>query len=139
MQLGTVVHALAEGALRPCDIRMILREGICATGERPPLFLPADADAAHHFLLTGMGIEHDRPMHVIAQEFLDWEALLMCATGVLGKSEETFWQMTYATLSLAAEGHAILHGVRFSNPPNRDELARMMQQFPDNIMHEEYP
>jgi hypothetical protein len=69
-------------------------------------------------------------------EPLDWPQVYKTATGLLGKTEDEFWQMTYPGLMLQCEAHAAAQGTEIAevgHPATPDDLLTMMQQYPDAI------
>ncbi len=63
---------------------------------------------------------------------------MQIAFGILRLSPQEFWQMTPCEWMAALQGWRILHGFpEYSDAINRDELAALMHQFPDNIFCEE--
>jgi hypothetical protein len=69
-------------------------------------------------------------------EPLHWPQVYKTATGLLGKTETEFWQMTYPGLMLQCEAHAAAQGIEIAevgHPATPDDLLTMMQQYPDAI------
>ncbi|MCH2547177.1 MAG: phage tail assembly chaperone [Alphaproteobacteria bacterium] len=69
-------------------------------------------------------------------EPLDWQQVYKTATGLLGKTEDEFWQMTYPGLMLQCEAHAAAQGIEIAevgHPATPDDLLTMMQQYPDSL------
>lgn len=66
---------------------------------------------------------------------IDWPDTFRIVVGMMGRSSQEFWQMTWAEYQLAVEGFCMLHGVDITCdiPANAKELQEMLRQFPDSL------
>lgn len=64
-----------------------------------------------------------------------WEEYYKTATGILGRSESEFWQMTPISFEMTCEAFAAMHGVDLhrSEALSAEELRGLMRQIPDTI------
>ena len=63
------------------------------------------------------------------REPFNWSAAMAFGLGVLKLPPADFWSMTPRELDAALAGH---YGrARLQGPPNRQELERLMAEFPD--------
>ncbi len=65
---------------------------------------------------------------------IDWRQCYKTATGLFGKSDTEFWQMTMCGLMLQSESYIVSQGVEVAEvglPASLAELHAMMEQFPD--------
>ncbi len=70
-------------------------------------------------------------------ESINWRELYKTATGLLGKSETEFWQMTMCGFMLQSESYIVSQGVEVAEvglPASLAELHSLMEQFPDENM-----
>lgn len=63
----------------------------------------------------------------------DWAAAMAFGLGVLKLPPAVFWAMTPRELDAALLGH---YGRRRAGAPRREDLATLMQQFPDHPITE---
>lgn len=143
--IAALLRLAETGALPDATLRLILREGLRATGH--PLRAPWRKLrlAAYHFLRSGLGYldqpaasipaaTASAPPPALMAEPLDWHGLYQTATVTLGCTGQEFWRMTLTELRLRTAAHASLHGIdRGADviPALAAEIAALQARFPD--------
>lgn len=132
--LSLIIERLGHQACTPALLHTIFKAGLDAAGEDSASLLrwcsPERLDlieSAAAFLLRGLGYplaQEEAALECAKHdtiEDVEWESAYQLATGVLGQSEQAFWQMTLNGLTLTAEAHAERHGIHAATTPGTAE------------------
>lgn len=104
-------------------LRCIFSELLNAAGNTMPIPDAALCAETAHALLEEC-LQHFSP---------DWPELYKIVTGILGRTEAEFREMTPAGFALICDGFAALHGLDMPQPSplSQPELEALMRRFPD--------